>query len=171
MATPEPIHTDLHRIAITGIIWKMDENGNRTYLITKRSPNKKAWPNMWTVPGGGLETTDYMSGEATYQNSESAQWYNAVETALRREITEEVGLEVTDIQYLLDLAFIRPDGIPAIVLSFYCKYGGGEVVLDEDATEYAWISASEVGNYELIQGIDHEIELVEEKLAAAMQTS
>ena len=28
-----------------------------------------------------------------------------------------------------------------IVLSFYCKYAGGEVTLDEDATEYAWITA------------------------------
>jgi 8-oxo-dGTP pyrophosphatase MutT (NUDIX family) len=167
MAAPEPIHTDLHRIAITGIIWKQDEDGNRTYLITKRSPTKKAWPNKWTVPGGGLETTDYMSTEATYQNTESPQWYNAVINALQREIREEVGLEVSDIQYLLDLAFIRPDGIPAIVLSYYCKYESGEVVLDEDATEFAWISAEEVGKYDLIQGIDHEIVLVEEQLSGA----
>lgn len=165
MATPEPIHSDLHRIAITGIIWKLDEDGTRRYLITKRSPTKKAWPNKWTVPGGGLETTDYMSTEATYQNSESPQWYNAVETTLRREIREEVGVEVEDVQYLLDLAFIRPDGIPAIVLSFYCKYVSGDVVLDEDATEFAWITAAEVGKYELIQGIDHEIQMVEERLS------
>ncbi|HWU24550.1 MAG TPA: NUDIX domain-containing protein [Candidatus Paceibacterota bacterium] len=166
MAAPEPIHHDLHRIAITGIIWKQDEDGTRHYLITKRSPTKKAWPNKWTVPGGGLETTDYMSTEATYQNTESPQWYNAVETTLRREIREEVGVEVEDVQYLLDLAFIRPDGIPAIVLSFYCKYVSGDVVLDEDATEFAWVTAAEVGNYELIQGIDHEIQMVEERLSA-----
>lgn len=166
MGAPVPVHSDLHRIAITGIIWK-EEDGVRTYLITKRSPTKKAWPNKWTVPGGGLETTDYMSTEATYQNSESPQWYNAVETTLRREIKEEVGVEVTDIQYLLDLAFIRPDGVPAIVLSFYCKYAGGDVMLDEDATEYAWVKADEVGYYELIQGIDHEIQMVEERLSKA----
>lgn len=165
MAVPSPIHTDLHRIAITGIIWKQDADGMRRYLITKRSPTKKAWPNKWTVPGGGLETTDYMSTEATYQNSESPQWYNAVETTLRREIREEVGVEVSDIRYLLDLAFIRPDGIPAVVLSFYCKYESGDVTLDEDATEYAWVAASEVRNYELIQGIDHEIQMVDERLA------
>lgn len=165
MAASQPIHSDLHRIAITGIIWKEDADGIRRYLITKRAPTKKAWPNKWTVPGGGLETTDYMSTEATYQNSESPQWYNAVETTLRREIREEVGVEVEDVQYLLDLAFIRPDGIPAIVLSFYCKYVSGDVVLDEDATEYAWVAASEVGKYELIQGIDHEIQMVDERLS------
>lgn len=165
MAAPVPVDKDLHRIAITGIIWKQDADGTQSYLITKRSPTKKAWPNKWTVPGGGLETTDYMNTEATYQNSESPQWYNAVENTLRREIREEVGVEVDQVQYLLDLAFIRPDGVPAIVLSFYCRYVSGDIVLDEDATEYAWVTAAEVGNYDLIQGIDHEIELVEERLA------
>ena len=73
-------------------------------------------------------------------------------------------MEVSDVRYLLDLTFIRPDGVPAIVLSFYCKYESGEVVLDADATEFAWIKADEAKNYEMIQGIDHEIEMVEERL-------
>jgi 8-oxo-dGTP pyrophosphatase MutT (NUDIX family) len=165
MSFPTPIHDELHRIAITGIIWKKDADGTFRYLITKRSPHKKAWPSKWTVPGGGLEVGDYMHSEATYQNSESPQWYGAVENALRREIREEVGLDVTDVQYLLDLAFIRPDGIPAIVLSFYCKYVGGEVTLDDAATEYAWITKAELAAYDLIQGIDHEILEVDKRLS------
>jgi len=44
----------LHRITSTAIIYK-----DGKYLIIKRSPNKKAFPNKWTVPGGGLETDDY----------------------------------------------------------------------------------------------------------------
>lgn len=164
MTAPKPVHDELHRIAVTGIVWRKDEDGAYRYLITKRSPSKKAWPGRWTVPGGGLAVNDYINGEATYQNSESPQWYNAVETALRREIREETGVEVDDIQYLLDVAFIRPDGVPAIVLSFYCRYASGEVVLDEDAVEYAWVTAAEVPTYELIQGIDHEILKVEERL-------
>src|SRR6185437_3296458 len=108
---PVPTQNELHRIAITGIIWKEDTDGTRRYLITKRSPHKKAWPGKWTVPGGGLDTKDYMETEATYQNTESPQWYNAVERTLRREIMEEVGLEIDSVQYLLDLAFIRPDGV------------------------------------------------------------
>lgn len=82
---------------------------------------------------------------------------------------KKFSVEVDDIQYLLDLAFIRPDGTPCIVLSFYCRYKSGEVMLDEDATEYAWITAAEVGRYELIQGIDREITLVEERLAKSVR--
>jgi 8-oxo-dGTP pyrophosphatase MutT (NUDIX family) len=167
MAAPTPNSNELHRIAVTGIVYKKGEDGAYRYLVTKRSPHKKAWPGKWTVPGGGLEVSDYMSAEPTYQNSESPQWYNAIEKTLRREILEEVGVEVDTIEYLLDVAFIRPDSTPCLVLSMYCRYASGEVVLDEDATEFAWITASEVGNYELIQGIDHEIGLVEERLQKA----
>lgn len=165
MAAPVPIHTELHRITVTGIIWRQEPDGAYSYLVTKRSPTKKAWPNKWTVPGGGLETKDYIDGEATFANSESPQWYGAVENTLKREIREEVGVEVSDAQYLLDVTFIRPDGVPCVVLSFFCKYKSGEVVLDEDATEFAWIKASELKNYEMIQGIDEEIEMVEKRLS------
>jgi 8-oxo-dGTP pyrophosphatase MutT (NUDIX family) len=159
----EPKEQKLHRIAVTGIIWR-EEDGVRKYLITKRSPHKKAWPNKWTVPGGGLEVSDYIDTEPSYANPESPQWYGALEKALRREIKEEVNLEVSDIEYLLDIAAIRPDGIPMLVLSMYCKYKSSEVELDADATEYAWITASEVGGYDLIKGIDDEIRQVEERL-------
>ena len=46
----------LHEVAITAIIVK-----NGKYLITRRSPNKKRFPGMWTVPGGKLETDDYIT--------------------------------------------------------------------------------------------------------------
>lgn len=45
----------LHEVAITAIIVK-----DGKYLITRRSPNKKRFPGMWTVPGGKMETNDYL---------------------------------------------------------------------------------------------------------------
>jgi 8-oxo-dGTP pyrophosphatase MutT (NUDIX family) len=159
-----PENKELHRIAITGIIWKKDADGSYRYLITKRAPHKKVWPGKWTVPGGGLTVDDYINEEATYQNTESPQWYNAVEKALRREIKEETNLEVGEVDYLLDLVFIRPDAVPVVVLSFYCAYKSGDIAYDADTVDSAWVTAAEAGNYELIQGIDHEIKLVEERL-------
>jgi len=159
-----PIHKELHRVAITGIIWKKDDVGVVRYLLAKRSPTKKVWPNKWHAPGGGLEVDDYINSEGSYANTESPQWYNSVEKALTREIQEEVGLTVIDPRYLLSVTFIRPDGIPVLVLSFYCKYESGEIAYDEDTVDSAWVTAEEAKSYDLIQGIDHEIKLVDERL-------
>ena len=67
-------------------------------------------------------------------------------------------------QYLLDLTFIRPDGIPVLVLSYYCPLISGEVKLDEDSIDYKWVTVKEAENCDLIDGILEEIKMVEEIL-------
>ena len=150
---------ELHRISITGIIYKKIGDEYK-YLITKRSPHKKAFPNKWTVPGGGLETDDYVNTPPT---TEQGHWYFAITNALKREIKEEVNLEVDQIEYLLDIAFINKE-TPTLILSYYCHYVSGDVKLDNDATDYAWVSYEEAKEYDLIDGILEEIEMVEKKL-------
>ncbi|MCR4274883.1 MAG: NUDIX hydrolase [Candidatus Campbellbacteria bacterium] len=145
---------ELHRVAITCIIY----NTERKYLVTKRSPTKKVHPNKWTVPGGGLETDDYIHTPQTHGN---AGWYGAVEKALRRELQEEVCVEVGKVEYLLDMTFIRPDGIPVLVLSYYAPYLSGDVELDEDAVEYKWVNLTEARELDLIAGIFEEIQEVD----------
>ena len=147
---------ELHRIALTAIIHK-----DGKFLITKRSLDKKAFPGKWTVPGGGLETDDYINTKPT---TEAGQWYYAVENALRREIKEEVNIEVDKPKYLLDLTFIRPDGIPVVVLSFYCNYVSGDVKLDDDSVDYALVGVDDLDKYDLIDGIADEIREVAEKI-------
>ncbi len=151
---------ELHRIAITGIIYNEQER----YLVTKRSLEKKAFPGMWTVPGGGLSTDDYSGTPPT--TSDGLQWYNTVEKTLRREIMEEVGIEIEKPKYLLDLTFIRPDNVPVLVLSYFCKYKSGEVDISKepDTVEYAWATLDELRTYNLIPGIFEEIEMVDKIL-------
>jgi 8-oxo-dGTP pyrophosphatase MutT (NUDIX family) len=152
----QELEKELHRIANTVIIYKKDDDENR-YLITKRSPHKKVYPGKWTVPGGGLHTDDYTGRPKTTTDA----WYNVLEDSVRREIQEEVGLEISKPILLVDATFIRPDNIPVLVLSFYAQYILGEVKLDEDSVEAAWIKAVEAGKYDLIEGIGEEIEMVE----------
>ncbi len=154
------MNKELHRIALTAIIHK-NESDQIKYLITKRSEDKKAFPGKWTVPGGGLETDDYINLKPT---TETGHWYNAIENALRREVEEEVNLKVGKLSYLLDIAFIRSDGIPVVILSYYGSYESGEVKLDEDSVEYAWVTLEEAKEYDLIDGILGEIEMVDKKL-------
>lgn len=151
---------ELHRISSTAIIY----NSEGKYLITRRSLEKKAFPGKWTVPGGGLSTDDYVNEPPT---TTAGQWYFAVENALRREIKEEVNLEVGKLEYLLDLTFIIPGGTPAIVLSFYAPYESGEVKLDKDSIDFAWVTLEEAKNYDLIEGIWEEIEMVDKILKGA----
>jgi len=86
---------------------------------------------------------------------------------LRREIKEETGLEVGKVKYLLDLVFIRPDKIPVVTLSYYCDWKSGDVRLDEDSIDYAWVTYKEAKNYDLIEGILEEIEIVDRILKGA----
>ncbi len=150
-------YKDLHRVASTAIIHREGK-----YLITRRSLEKKSSPGKWTVPGGGLETDDYVNG--TPSTKDGKQWYGAVEKSLRREILEETGLEVGPLHYLLDLTFIIPDGTPAAVLSFYADWKSGEVVLDKESIEYAWVTPAEAKSYDLIEGIAEEIAMANERI-------
>jgi 8-oxo-dGTP diphosphatase len=157
---------EMHRISVTAIIYKKDPNptdgqvGVFKYLITRRSLKKKAFPGQWVVPGGGLEVDDYID---TPKNS-GGLWYNAVTNSLKREVMEEVNLKVGKLDFLCDITFIRSDGIPVIILSYYGPYESGDVKLDEDNTEFAWVTAEEAKEYDLIDGVLGEIEEVEEIL-------
>jgi len=146
---------ELHRISSTAIIHK-----NGKYLLLKRSLEKKAFPGKWTVPGGGLKTDDYTSTPKTTKD----HWYFAIENSLRREIKEESNLDVGKLDYLLDITFIRPDGVPVIILSYYAPYKSGEVKLDEDSIEHAWVTYQEAKEYDLIEGILEELEMVDKIL-------
>lgn len=146
---------ELHRITSTAIIYK-----DGKYLLLRRSLDKKAFPGKWTVPGGGLETDDYINTPKTTKD----HWYFAIGNSLRREIKEECNLEVGKIKYLLDIAFIKPDGTPAIILSFYCPYNSGEIKLDEDNIDYTWVSCEEAKKYDMIDGLLEEIEMIDKIL-------
>ena len=156
--TPEILNKELHRVTTTVVIYKP----NFTYLITKRAPHKILMPNKWTVPGGGLNVDDYIHSKP--ETPEAPQWYGALEISMRREIKEEVNLEIGKPEFLTDLAFIRPDGVPVICFSYFAPYVSGDVVLDADATEFAWVSLEEAKNYDLIAGVWDEIREVEEIL-------
>lgn len=145
----------LHYVVVTGIIIK-----NGKFLITKRSPKEKAFPGLWTVPGGKLRKSDY----ASLPKDTADHWYNVLEKALEREIEEEVGLKVKNIRYLLSLSFIRADGIPTIIISLYCDYDSGKVKLSEESVEYTWVSVNELDKYQFAPGLKEEIELVNKTL-------
>ena len=143
----------LHEVAITAIILK-----DKKFLITRRSQNKKRFTGKWTVPGGKLETDDYIN----LPRETKDYWYNILEKVLRREVLEEVGIEITNIEYLTSLSTIHDNGSPSLVISCVADWKSGEVKLQEEETDkFAWISLEEAKNYDLIDGIYNELVMVQ----------
>ncbi len=145
----------LHEVAITAIITKGDK-----YLIIRRSPNKKRFPGMWTVPGGKLESSDYLA----LPKDTEFYWYNVLERTLQREVSEEVGIKIKDVEYLTSLATVHKDGSPSIVISCTAEYVSGDVTLqEEEADEFAWVTTEESKDYPLIDGIYEEFVMYDKR--------
>lgn len=140
-----------HYIAVTGKIFRSDGR----ILIVKRSPNEKNYPNRWILPGGKLSVNDYIS----LKPNSDGLWYNVIEKALKREVREETNLEVENVNYLIDMAFIRSDGVPTLIIACTCKFKAGEVKLSSELTDYAWVNLEEAKSYDLITGVYEELQL------------
>jgi len=145
----------VHYIVVTGILIR-----DGKYLIAKRAGWEKAFPNMWTVPGGKLEVLDYVLREKDTKH----HWYNVFEDLLRKEIKEEVGLEIKNIGYVTSMVYIRPDGIPCMIVSLFAEPIGESVRLCEALTDYKWVDLKEAKGFELIEGIYDELKILEDFL-------
>ncbi|MBS3153295.1 NUDIX domain-containing protein [Candidatus Woesearchaeota archaeon] len=145
-----------HYIVATCIVVK-----DGKFLIAKRSEEEERWSGRWTVPGGKLEKDEYMKRP---HDTKEGQWYNVFEDLVRREVKEEVGLDIKNIKYLTSLAFKREDGVPTIIVSLYADNDEGAITLSDELTDYRWITIEEAENYDLIDGIYEELEMLDRVL-------
>ncbi len=128
-------------------------------LLLKRSETEKVHPGKYCVPGGKLDWDDLDIKNPTRMNGDVYDFQNALENLLSREVKEECGLEIEEKPvYINSVAYIRPDGVPVMMLKFIAKYKSGEVEIEDGAiTDYAWVNTDEIKNYECIAGIEKEI--------------
>jgi 8-oxo-dGTP pyrophosphatase MutT (NUDIX family) len=143
----------LHFVVATCIVVK-----DGKFLIAKRAPHEKAFPNKWTVPGGKLVLTEYSHLPKT--SPSHPQWYGVLDWVLKKEVKEETGVDIEKSQYLCDLVFVRPDGYPVVTLSYWAQWKSGDVTLCKDLTDYAWVTLDEAKKYDLIDGIWDELKEV-----------
>ena len=116
---------------------------------------------MWTVPGGKMETSDYLKLPKDTQ----FYWYNVLERTLKREVKEEVGIEINNIEYVTSLATVHEDGSPSLVISCFADYVSGDVKLNpEESDQFAWVNLEEAKNYQLLDGIYDELVMTERKI-------
>jgi 8-oxo-dGTP pyrophosphatase MutT (NUDIX family) len=145
----------MHYVVVTGILVKEGK-----FLIAKRAEWEKAFPGRWTVPGGKLEVLDY----ALRAKDTPHHWYNVFEDLLRREVKEEAGIEIENIGYVTSMVYIRPDNIPCIIVSLFAKPKSDNIRLCNALTEYSWVSLEEARDYDLIEGLYEELEILDRYL-------
>lgn len=142
-------------VSVTAIIrHEFSFDAQPRYLITKRSANKKRFPNLWTVPGGHVESMD----AETLVNRDGVA-YGALEAAVKREVSEETGLAIHNLRYVTSMTL---DGGKVLVISMLADFLGGTVTLDpSEADDFAWVTVQEAESYDLIDGILDELKLAD----------
>jgi 8-oxo-dGTP pyrophosphatase MutT (NUDIX family) len=133
-------------------------------LILKRSAKEKVHPSKYCVPGGKLEWNMFDLKNPTRMNGDVLDFENGVEQLLVKEVREEAGIEIKDeLKYINSVVFIRPDGIPVVLVKFAAEYKDGEVKIEDSFDDFAWVNKEEVLNYDCIKGIPEEIIKTEEQ--------
>ncbi|NLY67321.1 MAG: NUDIX domain-containing protein [Tissierellia bacterium] len=119
---------NLYVVNVEGAIHKDDK-----WLIIKRSEKEEHGPGLMTLVGGKVEIDEVQDG--------------VLEDTLRREIREEVGIEVSDtMHYLESKTFLLADGQMVVDVVFVCKYKSGEArpVDTNEVGQIYWMTCEEV---------------------------
>ena len=115
-------------VNVEGVIVKQGR-----YLMVVRGEQESHAPGVLTFPGGKVEG----AGNAD----------DVLEETLRREIREEVGIEVhDDMAYLESKAFVAADGEPVVDVAFMCRYRSGEPTVGDpgEVAAVRWMPAEEI---------------------------
>src|SRR3989338_4245469 len=138
------------------VIWRATDG---RCLILKRSETEAVHPGKYCVPGGKLEWRDLPLMHPTRMNGDVVDFERVAEDLLRREVREEAGISIGDeLRYLNSVAFVRPDGIPVVLVKFAARYLSGMVSLESGSfVDHAWVNIEEVAKYNCILGIPEEI--------------
>ena len=106
---------------------------DRQYLLIVRGANEAHAPGMLSLPGGKVE--------------QDGADVAVLEATLRRELREEVGVEVDDdLIYVDSTAFVADDGQPVINVVFLCRHRAGDArpIAPDEVAQVVWMTAAEV---------------------------
>ena len=103
------------------------------------------WNDMYVMPGGHIELGESM------------------EDALRREVREETGLAIEQIEFLAFQEFIHDQAFwkrrHFIFFDYVCRTRTNHVTLNDEAEDYAWVPLQEALAYPVEPYTKHAIEV------------
>ncbi|KKQ32228.1 MAG: NUDIX hydrolase [candidate division TM6 bacterium GW2011_GWF2_37_49] len=115
-------------VNVEAAIFKQDK-----WLMGKRSDQENHAAGLYSMIGGKVENA---------QNDN-----NILESTLKREVIEEVGITVCDdIYYVKSSSFIADFGSTVIDIVLLCRYNGGEprALQPEELSAVAWMTIDEI---------------------------
>ncbi|MFC6962798.1 NUDIX hydrolase [Halocatena marina] len=120
-------------VNVDGVVVRNDE-----YLLIERGHEEDHASGRLAFPGGKVE-------QPPDENE-------TIEQTAVRELSEEVGVEVGDVEYVLSSTFETDDGTQCLNIVTLCEYVGGEArprAPDEVAAVH-WLSYDEIEEHEAI---------------------
>lgn len=116
------------------------ENDRNEILLLKRGHDTTIGPGMWGFPAGHIE------------NNETP------DACSIRELKEEIGNQV-NVELIDRIGPVRDSfygGVYQIYL-FHYRWTFGEIRLNNEHTQYAWVSKEDFRSYSVMDGIDEDI--------------
>lgn len=134
----------LHIVLVNAVVEK-----DGKYLIAQRSFEESHMPGWWSLPGGKVDRTEGGVRDVLIQT-------------LKREVLEEVGLEIEDRPVLIyNTTFIRSTGHHVIEFCFFCRWKSGEAQALDDSIGVAWVPPSQLDSYQISKEMKERIRLAD----------
>lgn len=102
------------------------------YLLVIRGPGETHAAGLLSLVGGKVE--------------DAGNTPHILEDTLRREIQEEIGVEVSDMIYVHSSAFIAHGDEAVVDVIFLCRWSAGEPTIrePEEVAAIRWLTANEI---------------------------
>ena len=116
------------------------ENSSGEILLLKRHPDSRLGSGQWGFPGGHIR-----------EDEDPAE-------CARRELEEELGPDCHT-ELLQQYGPVRDTwyGGEFEVHLFHHRWLGGDIVLNHEHTEYAWVSRDAYPDYAIMDGVDEDL--------------
>lgn len=108
------------------------DNNTKVLLAKRRGEND--YDGVYSFIGGKMEVTD-----------------NSIIDGIQREKNEEVGLDFkiklySTLNYMV--YFVKKDGSHMVLPHYYAQFLSGEIELNDEYTDFKWVSIDELNNFE-----------------------
>lgn len=105
---------------------------NEKWLLIRRSKKEEHAGGLLSLVGGKVEVDETSS--------------DILEATLKREIFEEVGIEVSNLRYVNSSFFVTDSGLNVVDIVFQCEHHSGEAFAkcSDEVDDVFWMSTQEI---------------------------